>query len=84
MMGGFEISHHSIMESANYMVCVGTVPGDKVPQYLIFHKKYQVLEYAHNNVWVLPQALAEMENHIAKMDQAKPETTPEPDKGLYN
>lgn len=81
-MDQFEISHWNIMESSNYTVHVGTVPGDKVPQYLVFHKTYEVLEYAHNNIWLIPQALKEMESHVGKMhDEDEPEKE---EKGLYN
>lgn len=81
-MEDFTILHSNILGSEHYTVHVGTVPGDKVPQYLVFHKEYGVLEYAHNNIWVIPQALAEMENHIAGMTPEKIKTEVKGD--LYN
>lgn len=53
-----------IKESENYVVHVGIVPGDKVPQYLIFHKQYGVLEYAHNMIFFINEALPEMEEKL--------------------
>jgi hypothetical protein len=60
-----------IKETANYRVAIGVVPGDKVPQYLIFHKQYDVLEFAHNMIYYINQALEEMEEKLEEQVQEK-------------
>lgn len=60
----FKLHTYGIAETDNYIVHVGTVPGDKVPQYLIFHKEYGVLEFAHNMIYFINQALEEMEEKL--------------------
>lgn len=62
----FKFVHVGILESPNYVVHVGTVPGDKIPQYLIFHKQYGVLEFAHNMIYYINQALEEMEEKLVE------------------
>jgi hypothetical protein len=59
----------TIKESQNYVVQVGIVPGDKVPQYLIFHKEHGVLEFAHNMIYYINQALGEMEEKLEEQQQ---------------
>lgn len=62
----FKFTKIAILESPNYVVHVGTVPGDKIPQYLVFHKTYGVLEFAHNMIYFVNQALEEMEEKLAE------------------
>jgi hypothetical protein len=62
----FKLSKVGILETENYVVHVGTVPGDKVPQYLVFHKEHGVLEFAHNMIYFINQALDEMEEKLVQ------------------
>jgi hypothetical protein len=73
----FKFDKLAILESPNYVVHVGTVPGDKIPQYLIFHKEYGVLEFAHNMIYYINQALEEMEEKLVEqVTQSRMEDLP--------
>jgi hypothetical protein len=57
--------HREIKTTKDYLLAVGQVPGDKVPQYLILNRHYDVLEFAHN---VLSYALEAMDELQDKLD----------------
>jgi hypothetical protein len=78
----FKFTKLNILETPNYVVHVGTVPKDKIPQYLVFHRAYGVLEFAHNMIYFVRQALDEMEEKLEQQaTEARvsdlPATTPE-------
>ncbi len=74
----FLIDKTNIIETDNYIVHVGTVPGDKVPQYLVFNKEFGVLEFAHNMIYFVKEALAEMEEKLVQQElEANAETPAE-------
>lgn len=87
-MDEFNIKSWGILESENYVVHVGTVPGDKVPQYLVFHKQYGVLEFAHNMIYFVNQALFEMEEKLAEQGEEEKAEAPveaqAPKSGKFN
>lgn len=66
----FKFTKLSILETPNYVVHVGTVPGDKIPQYLVFHRAHGVLEFAHNMIYFVNQALEEMEEKLEQQATA--------------
>lgn len=75
----FKFTRLCILESPNYVVHVGTVPGDKVPQYLVFHRQHGVLEFAHNMIYFVNQALEEMEQKLEEQaTQVRVEDLPTP------
>lgn len=85
-MDDFVFHQLAILESPNYVVHVGTVPGDKVPQYLVFHKQYGVLEFAHNMIVYVRQALKEMEERLDEMESEEKKEAPveTPQGNLFN
>jgi hypothetical protein len=54
----------NIDETDHYRLVVGIVPGDKVPQYLIFNKEHDVLEFAHNVLAYVYEALRDLEGKL--------------------
>jgi hypothetical protein len=78
----------NIHETPDYVVHVGVIPGDKLPLYLVFHKKFGVLEFTHNMIYFVKQAVAEMQE---KLDEQENEERhgqlfpfPEPSPGKAN
>jgi hypothetical protein len=76
-MTEFNILKENIHETEHYIMHVGTIPGDQVPQYLVFNKNYDVLEYGHN---VLPIALEGIRDLETKLQNVTNEKVPSPKK----
>jgi len=54
----------TVKETEHYIAVTGIVPGDKVPQYLIFNKDYDVLEFAHNVLAYVLEAMDDLETKL--------------------